>query len=249
MFGSLFGKKASPKEKVIRAWSEANLGYRPKDMKLFTKALTHSSAVREANKEAFIHQSNERLEFLGDAVLASVVAERLYDSYPDKGEGFLTRFRARLVQRDTLNKLGEELKMGDVVAMRVEDRKTSSVLGNAFEAVIGAIYMEKGYEAARRVVVNSFNKHVDIERMSKVDNDKKSRLLEWGQKNKRKVTFKLEEEKSEKNKRSFRAEVFVDGKLKGFGNGRSKKSAEQEAAKFALRKVARKRRRKKSPTV
>lgn len=209
----------------------------------------HSSAVSEGSKEAFISQSNERMEFLGDAILAAVIADKLYRRYPDKGEGFLTRFRARLVQRETLNRLADKIEFHRVVKMRVEDSKASSIAGNALEAVLGAIYLERGYDATAKVIEELFNKHLDIERMALTDNDKKSRLLEWGQKRKKSIEFRLEEETGSGKGRTFRAEVFVDGKMRGFGLGRSKKRAEQEAAKYALRKLHTKRRKTKKEAV
>ncbi len=249
MLGALFGPKLTAEQKTIKTWIRLKLGYVPKDLKLFEQALTHSSAISEGNKEAFIAKSNERMEFLGDAVLASVMAEKLYLRYPQEGEGFLTRFRARLVQRETLNKLANDLELHRVVKMRVEDRKASSVTGNALEALLGAIYLERGYEATAKVVGDLFGKHLDIEKLAKTDNDKKSRLLEWGQKRKKNVEFKLKEEKKEDGARTFRAEVFIDGKMRGFGLGRSKKRAEQEAAKYALRKLQNRRRKPKRQAV
>ena len=249
MLRTLFGSKLTTEQKKIKAWTKQKLGYLPKDLSLFEQALTHSSAIAEGNKEAFIAKSNERMEFLGDAILASVIADRLYQRYPQKGEGFLTRFRARLVQRETLNRLANELELHRVVKMRVEDRKESSVMGNALEALLGAIYLERGYEATSKVVGDLFNKNLDINRLEKTDNDKKSRLLEWGQKKKKNIEFKLQEEKKDGGGYTFRAEVFVDGKMRGFGLGRSKKRAEQEASKYALRKLQNSRRKPKRQSV
>jgi ribonuclease-3 len=195
--------------------------------------------VKDGTKESFVAESNERLEFLGDAVLASVVATILYKQYPDEGEGFLTRFRSRLVQRQTLNQLAQDIELYQVVRMRVSGNRETSVNGNALEAVLGAVYLDQGYRAAERVIIKLFARHVDLEKLSKTDNDQKSRLLEWCQKRKKQIKFNVEEEQSDGNARSFKAEVFVDGKLRGYGHGRSKKRAEQEASKHALRKLRR----------
>lgn len=239
MFGKLFGRSLSQEEQRIKAWSEKHLGLTPKDYSYYQQALTHSSALKERTKETFVLESNERLEFLGDAVLASVVATVLYKEYPNKGEGFLTRFRSRLVQRQTLNDLAQNLELHQVVRMKINGGKENSVKGNALEAVLGAVYLDKGYRETERVIIGLMDRHIDLKKMANTESDKKSRLLEWCQKHKRQVKFKVEEEDRDGASRSFKAEVFIDGKPKGYGFGRSKKKAEQEASKHALRKLRR----------
>lgn len=249
MFGGLFGKSLNQEQRRIKAWCEKHLGFTPKDYEYYQQALTHSSSVKDSSKESFVAESNERLEFLGDAVLASVVATILYKSYPDKGEGFLTRFRARLVQRSTLNQLANDIDLHQVVRMQVDDSKESSVNGNALEAVIGATYLDKGYREAERTIIKLFDDHIDLKKLAHTENDKKSRLLEWCQKRKKEIKFKVAEERKSGRGKTFRAEVFIDGRTKGFGIGSSKKRAEQEAAKYALRKLQRRPKRVKKESV
>lgn len=248
MLGKLFGKSLTQEESRIKAWCKKHLGLVPRDFTFYRRALTHSSALSDTSRKVSVGNSNERLEFLGDAVLASVVATILFKKYPDKGEGFLTRFRARLVQRHTLNKLADDVELHQVLRMRTNGGKESSIKGNALEAVIGAIYLDLGYRAAEKAIIKMINDHVDFERLARTESDKKSRLLEWCQKHRKKVRFKVDEESEQGKGRNFKAEVYIDGVSKGYGTGSSKKKAEQEASKYALRKVQQRGRRRKKAT-
>ena len=214
----------------MRAWCRRTLHITPGDLGLYRQALRHSSAVPEDRPDL---PNNERLEFLGDAILDSVIGDLLFRTYPDQGEGFLTRMRSKLVSRAQLNHIAHLINIEQVVESNVAHGQGSSVPGNALEALIGAIFLDKGFERTRRVIVAMFLQHVQLEEVAREDKDGKSRLLEWGQKRRRKVEFVVHEEGGGRNKQ-FRAEVRIDGQVRGTGTGPSKKVAEQEAAQDAF---------------
>lgn len=183
-------------------------------------------------------QDNERLEFLGDTVLDTIVGQYLYRTYPDKGEGFLTRMRSKLVSRHQLSILAKKVEIERVMEVKIGSGRDTSVPGNAMEALFGALYLDKGFERTKSTVIKLINEHFDLKTVELEDRDSKSRLLEWGQKKHRKVEFVLAEEHERGGRgKQFTAEVLVDGKTSGTGKGHSKKKAEQEAARDASRKL------------
>lgn len=206
----------------------------PGDLGLYRQALRHSSAVADDRPDL---PDNERLEFLGDAILDSIIAEMVFARYRDQGEGFLTRMRSKLVSRAQLNSLAKLIDIERVMESNLARSHESSVPGNALEALIGALFIDKGFDGTRKVVVKLFLTHVDLEETAKEDKDGKSRLLEWGQKRRRKVEFVVSEEGSNGRMRSYLAEVLIDGKVRGTGHGASKKVAEQDAAQSAFRSM------------
>lgn len=215
----------------MRAWCRQTLRLTPGDLALYRQALRHSSAVTEDRPDL---PDNERLEFLGDAILDAIIGDLLFSTYPDRGEGFLTRMRSKLVSRAQLNNLAQRIAIERVMESNVARGHESSVPGNALEALIGALFLDKGFDRTRKVVVKLLLTHVDLEEVAKEDKDGKSRLLEWGQKRRRKVEFVTGEEGGGRG-RTFVAEVRIDGKVRGTGRGASKKVAEQEAAQSAFR--------------
>ena len=233
MFRSLFSRARNPEERRVRAWCRQTLHVTPGDLALYRQALRHSSAVPEDRPDL---PDNERLEFLGDSILDSVIGELLFRTYPDKGEGFLTRMRSKLVSRAQLNRLAKLIGIERVMESNVARGHESSVPGNALEALIGALFLDKGFERTRKVVVKVLLAHVDLEEVAKEDKDGKSRLLEWGQKRRRRVEFVVREEGGGRG-RTYLAEVRIDDKVRGTGRGISKKVAEQEAAQSAFRSM------------
>ncbi len=189
---------------------------------------------------------NERLEFLGDAVLDAIIGGLLFNTYPDKGEGFLTRMRSKLVSRSQLNTLAKHIQIERVLESNLARSHESSVPGNALEALIGALFLDKGFERTRNVVVKLIHQHFDLKEIEKEDKDGKSRLLEWGQKRRKKVEFVVKEEQGGPRGKTYVAEVLINGDLRGTGRGVSKKSAEQEAAQSAFRSM---RTRRSAPSV
>lgn len=234
MFSALFSRAASPEERRIRAWCRKTLGITPKNLALYRQALRHRSGIPEGQDLP----DNERLEFLGDTVLDTIVGQYLYRTYPDKGEGFLTRMRSKLVSRHQLSILAKKVEIERVMEVKIGSGRDTSVPGNAMEALIGALYLDKGFERTKTTVIKLITAHFDLKMVELEDRDSKSRLLEWGQKKHRKVEFVLSEEQERGGRgKQFTAEVQVDGRACGSGKGHSKKKAEQEAARDASRRL------------
>ena len=232
MISSLFNRARNPEERRVRAWCRETLGLTPGDLPLYRQALRHVSAVAEDRPDL---PDNERLEFLGDAVLDAIIGDLLFSTYPEKGEGFLTRMRSKLVSRQQLNTLAKHIQIERVMESNVARSHESSVPGNALEALIGALFLDKGFDRTRKVVVNVLLAHFDLKEIEKEDRDGKSRLLEWGQKRRKKVEFIVREEGGHGRGKHYVAEVWINGEVRGTGQGASKKVAEQDAAQSAFR--------------
>jgi len=185
-----------------------------------------------------VKNSNERLEFLGDAVLGSVIAELLFKLYPYKDEGFLTELRSKIVSRANLNQLSRKLGFNEFMEydarMISYPNKQSSLLGDAFEAVIGAVYMDKGYRFTKEFLLTRIIKpHVDIHTLEITETNFKSRLIEWCQHLGKEVQFVQVENPPGESGKLFSVEVIVDGEVCGLGRDFNKKSAEKLAAEKA----------------
>ena len=217
---------------------ENKLGYRFRDAGLLEHALTHSSYANEHRAAGIT--SNERLEFLGDSVLGLVVAEYLFRTHPDMPEGELTRTRAALVCEDSLHEVARTLGLGAYLRLgKGEDsgggRSRPSILADAVEATLAAVYLDGGFDAARGIVQNFI---LNKEREKAVDRNYKTGLQERVQRTPgRRVGYRLVEEIGPDHDRVFVMEVTVDGKVAGQGQGRTKKEAEQLAAKAALEQI------------
>ena len=216
------------------------IGFYPKDISLYKTALKHKST----NFKGGGHKNNERLEFLGDAVLGCVVADLLYEKYPTKQEGFLTTLRSKLVRRDMLNKLADKIGLDQLVDY--SGRKTSAhnsyMDGNAFEALIGAIYLDKGYAYTVRFIRDSvFKRHVNIDEVSKTEENYKSKLIEWCQKHQLDFLFEIVSEvvQPDRNSTKFTTRVTIEDQYCGTGEGYSKKESHQDAAKHAFSRIQR----------
>ncbi|MBR5859849.1 MAG: ribonuclease III [Bacteroidaceae bacterium] len=211
------------------------LGYIPNNLRLYKMAMTHSSSSGNGRKQS----CNERLEFLGDAVLGSIVSDYLYTNFRKEREGFLSKSRSNLVCRERLNELALEIGLDRfVTACGLPKVHNSYVYGNALEALIGAIYIDKGYKQCRRFLLDRvLSRLTDIECVVKSDKNYKSRLIEWSQKQHKTVEFKLVSEEMRKEGVFFVSEVFVDSELYGSGDGFSKRESQQKAARVALEKL------------
>ena len=212
------------------------LGYVPNDIQLYRMAMTHSSASSSGSKKL---GCNERLEFLGDAVLSSVISDYLYSNFVKEREGFLSKSRSNLVCRETLNELALEIGIDRFLeACGLPHQHNHYVFGNALEALIGAIYIDKGYKQCRRFLLDRvFSRHLDLESLVRADNNHKSRLIEWGQKNHKPIEFKLVSEELRKEGAFFVSEVYIDNVLYGTGDGFSKRESQQKAARQAISKL------------
>ena len=210
------------------------LGYVPRDIKIYEMAMTHSSL--SGNQKL---SCNERLEFLGDAVLSSVTADYLYSKFSREREGFLTKSRSNLVCRERLNELALQIGLDKYVnACGVAYQHNNYIYGNALEALVGAIYIDKGYKQCRRFLLDRvFSRLADIESVVKSDKNYKSRLIEWGQKKHIEIEFRLVSEEMRKDGVYFVSEVLVGGNAYGIGDGFSKRESQQKAARQALTKL------------
>jgi ribonuclease-3 len=210
------------------------LGFRPRNFQLYQLAFVHKSASQFIFNDTKLN--NERLEFLGDAILDSLVAEYLFHRFPDKEEGFLTQTRSKLVNRDNLNHLAINLGIGEMIVSKMSRDNHKSVYGDTLEALIGALYLDKGYEKTKKIVLERIiQSDININRMLITEIDFKSRVIEWGQKNKKSVSFtSFEEMEEQSNNPVFVTHLFVVDDVIGRGSGFSKKEAEQNAARQAL---------------
>ena len=211
------------------------LGFLPHRLSLYKLAFIPKSALH-GQKTGPI-QNNERLEYLGDAVLDSIVAEFLFIRFPDGDEGFMTKLRARIVKRKNLDNLATKIEIPGMITMSITAGHISKHLyGNVLEALIGAIYLDRGYNTAKKFFKRKIlKKHIDLSQLVKKDPDYKSRVIEWAQKNRVEVVFESKEEHpSDNHSPSFISSILLKGEKKGTGRGDSKKEAEQQAAREAL---------------
>ena len=214
------------------------LGFYPDRIDLYREAMTHRSSSIRSKRGRWVN--NERLEFLGDAILDAIVADILYKKFEHKKEGFLTSTRSRIVQRETLNKLAVELGLDKLIVSSTRNlAHNTNIYGDALEAVIGAIYLDQGYRVAKKFVYETMIKqHLNIENVLKSEVDFKSRLIEWGQKNKVDVFFEVTDSSYDaQNNPVFISCVKVAGVEVGSGKGYSKKESHQMAAKVAIKKL------------
>lgn len=208
------------------------LGFTPSNINLFKLAFYHKSTSTE---KLYAIQSNERLEYLGDAVLGTIVAEYLFKKYPNSNEGFLTKMRSKIVKRKSLNRIADKMGLDMLLNEYNNTRLSRSMLGNALEALVGAVYLECGYHKTKRYVIDKIlRSYLNIHELETFDDNYKSQLLEWCQKNGQTVTYKmLAKYKFEKRDR-FKVAVLIDGKKLATADDFNKKSAEQMASEKAM---------------
>jgi len=213
------------------------LGFFPRNIKVYQQALLHKSISMRSEKGRPIN--NERLEFLGDAILDAIVGDIVYRHFEGRREGFLTNTRSKIVQRETLNKLAVEIGLDKLVKYSTRSSSHNSYMyGNAFEAFIGAIYLDQGYDRCKQFMEEKIFKNIDLDKMSRKEVNFKSKLIEWSQKNKMEVSFELIEQfLDEEYNPMFHTEVRIEGISAGTGTGYSKKESQQNAAQMALKKI------------
>lgn len=204
------------------------------NLAIFKLAFSHRSSNGEGIK-GYAIQNNERLEYLGDAVLGTIVAEYLFKKYPDSDEGFLTKMRSKIVKRNSLNRLGDKMGLDVFLHEHNNLRLSKSMLGNAVEALVGAIYLECGYRKTKTYVIQEIlRKYLDIHELERVDDNYKSQLLEWCQKNGQSVSYKLVARYKFEKRDRFKVAVLVNGTRMGIADDFNKKSAEQTASEKAM---------------
>lgn len=212
------------------------VGFTPANIGIFRLAFAHKST---ASEKAYAVQNNERLEYLGDAVLGTIVAEYLFKKYPNSDEGFLTKMRSKIVNRKSLNEIGDKMGLDMLLSEYNQTRLSRSMLGNAVEALVGAVYLEKGYKGTKRFIIEKvLRNYVDVHELETVDDNYKSQLLEWCQKNGHSVTYKLLARYKFEKRDRFKVAVMVDGKKVATADDFNKKSAEQTASEKAMRAMS-----------
>lgn len=216
------------------------LGYTPKRLDLYKTALTHKSMSQTVGHGHRIN--NERLEYLGDAVLSTIVAEYLYKKYPYQGEGFLTEMRSKIVSRSSLNHLAQTIGMSNLIVYNREQKGIfKSIDGDAFEALVGAIYLERGYEITKRIITERLiNVYVDVNDLEHTTWNYKGKLIDWGQKNGKKISFEVVRvipPTDRQERKRFESRVLIDGKPIESGIDFTIKAAEQLAAENTFSKL------------
>lgn len=229
------------KDKELRAALYEIFGFYPHRIQFYKLALMHKSVTRRNEKGKPLN--NERLEFLGDAILDAIVGDIVYRHFEGKREGFLTSTRSKIVQRDTLNRLATEMGITQLIKFGKHTPSHNSYMGgNAFEALVGAMYLDRGYEACMRFMEKRIlSQLINIDKVAYKEINFKSKLIEWCQKNKVKLDFKLLEQSREgKNSPIFKYQVLIEGLEGGVGEGYSKKESQQLASKITLQQLKRK---------
>ena len=206
------------------------LGFTPRNIELYQIAFIHKSKSIEMGKGHRVN--NERLEYLGDAILSAVVADYMFRIFPTKPEGFLTEMRSRIVSRASLNKLSEKLGFGAYIRHTPDvGNNAHSMGGNAFEALMGAIYLDRGFDFAKHIIIDRIVKvHIDLDELQNTDVNFKSKLLEWSQKEKHRLVFKLIENRNNGHNKLYHVVVVIDDKEYATGADYAIKGAEQLAA-------------------
>lgn len=211
---------------------EQLLGFRPQHIAYYQLAFAHRS------QSETVMENNERLEYLGDAILGAIVAEYLFKKYPMQPEGFMTEMRSRMVRRESLNTVAMQMGLNKLVQFNQADRSLSRshIFGNALEALVGAVYLDQGYARTRRFVLQQVIKaYMDIDQIEVTDNNHKNKLLSWAQKGGQKVSFETLHEKLVGPRKIFTVAVVMDGNQVATGTGYTKKEASQDASLKALK--------------
>ena len=233
-FLSFFGQKRKAPDQALSEAIRNIFGYHPKNVSIYKLAFKHkSAAVTIGNGH---RHCNERLEYLGDAVLGSVVADFLFKKFPYKDEGFLTEMRSRIVSRSNLNMLSRKLGLDQLIEASKDGSTTaSSIMGDAFEALIGAIYLDKGYQFTKNLIIrNIIQTHLDPEEMLLNDINFKSKIIEWAQKEKKEIAYQLvDETENGKKGKLYTVELVIEDDVSGRGQDFSIKKAEQRASRQA----------------
>lgn len=229
------------KEKELYLSLYGILGFYPRNLEYYKTALLHSSVAKRNEKGKPVN--NERLEFLGDSILSSVVSDIVFQHFPGKREGFLTNTRSKLVQRNTLGKLASEMGIDSLINMGIRNKTHNSYIGgNAFEALVGAIYLDRGYDACMGFVKKRILKQmINLDKMAYKEVNFKSKLLEWTQKNRVRIEFLLLSQKKDENGNPmFEYQVILEGVEGCSATGYSKKESQQMASKLTLEQLRRK---------
>lgn len=214
------------------------LGFYPTNLRIYDIAVIHKSASKIDSQGNFVN--NERLEYLGDAILGAAIADFLYNRFPGQDEGYLTQMRSKLVNRSFLTQLTYQIGLNHYIQSNTTSTiESSHIYGDTLEALIGAIYLDKGYPEAKKFITRKLlNNYVNLVEVQNTNTNYKSQMIEWSQKNKKAVSFDtVDESKNDGKQPWFIATIEVDNELLGKGSGTSKKEAQQNASKVALDKI------------
>lgn len=225
---------ATGKDKKLKQYIYHTTGYLPKNIDIYKQSLQHRS------KSAANTKNNERLEYLGDSVLNTIISEYLYQKFPYKEEGYLTELRSRIVQRKRLNELANDIHLYQFMSYEMHNIKVENtdILGDALEAFIGALFIDKGFSKTKDFVLNKLVKNqMDIEKLAVEDHNYKGQLLIKSQKENVPLYYKHSDTKTNGKQQIFEIELYYNSELICTTQGFNKKNAEQEAAKIALEKL------------
>lgn len=227
----LFRKKKSKSELIVIRFILLRFGYHPKNLAYFIQAITHKSLVNIDQDS-----SNERLEFLGDAILDAVVAEYLFQRFPGEDEGYLTKIKSKIVNRKNLSEIADKMELRSIIRYhKGRSINLPTIEGNALEAIIGAIYLDGGFQAVKNAVQHHiFRKYIHINKVLEEEIDFKSKLFIWCQRNHLNIDFNVISEENNNNVWFYSVQVIINHTKYGKGTGNSKKMAEQAAAKETL---------------
>ena len=224
-------------DKQLKQAVKSILGYKPGNIYLYHLAFLHKSATQETLNG--IRINNERLEFLGDAILDAVAADFLFKTFPTRDEGFLTEMRSKIVSRAMLNKLSQKMGINQLIQLDTSSSGTfRSCNGDAFEALIGAMFLDKGYDFTRKIILDRvISRYFDMDELVNQELNFKSKIIEWSQHEKKQVQFQVLEEVGSGYKKQYIIELIVDGEAIARGQDYSIKGAEQNAAEKSWRKI------------
>jgi ribonuclease III len=231
-----FFKSDDSPEKKFKKAIERIIGEKPSNIALYELAFRHTSVSKNNGLNDF-KESNERLEYLGDSVLGMIIAEYLFKKFPFKDEGFLTEIRSRIVNRETLNQISRKIGLDRLIEYdggRRGSSNHSSMYGDALEALVGAVYLDKGFRFSRKFVTKELLTHYDLDALIQNNVNFKSKLIEWVQREGKELRFDIVEERGGRNHREFIAQVVI-GEDEFRGSGYTKKKAEQSAAEKACK--------------
>lgn len=224
-------------DKQLKNAIKSILGYKPGNISLYHLAFLHKSATQEIHNG--IKVNNERLEFLGDAILDAIAADYLFKTFPTKDEGFLTEMRSKIVSRATLNRLSQKMGIDQLIQLDGSSSGTfRSFKGDAFEALIGAIYLDKGYDFTRKIILERIIKfYFNMDELVNQEVNFKSKIIEWTQREKKQTQFMVVDEVGSGYKKQYIVELQIDGEPIARGQDYSIKGAEQNAAEKSWQKI------------
>ncbi|MFC0261821.1 ribonuclease III [Fontibacter flavus] len=225
-------------ERRLAASIKHMVGSKPFNLSLYKLAIKHYSMAEESINGLKI--SNERLEYLGDAILGAVVAEFLFIKFPYRDEGFLTETRSRMVNRETLNQIAVKIGLSKIIENEYKGKNLSahkSIFGDTLEAMVGAVYLDRGYEFCKKFILKRIIIHYDVDGIITTTSNFKSKIIEWSQKENKEVDFRTVSVTGNQRFKEFHVQLFVEGELLSEGKGQTKKKAEQEASKNACEKL------------